>query len=323
MAAHTACRTAVGDRLTDHEAMSNLQRAVTFATGKGGTGKTSCSANVAGLSAASGWQTLLIDLDTQANLGHDLGYVWKGESDNGEHLVNTLLTGGQLQPVLTGVRRNLDVIPGGSKLDDLDDLVAGRERRLPGSGSQLLLDSLQTIAPNYDLIVIDTPPSRRSPLVRIALAAARWIVVPTKSDRSSIEGLRLLGEQIAFSRDTGTNPDLEVLGAVLFDIGSSAKVIRKNAAEDVVNALGGAAPLFNTVIRHAEQVAVTSREKGRLVHELAEAVHNAEPWWKALKDGRPVQRVSGTAPALAEDYALLTQEILLRIDAMEREAQDA
>lgn len=303
--------------------MSNLHRAVTFATGKGGTGKTSCSANVAGLSAASGWHTLLIDLDTQANLGHDLGYVWKGESDGGQHLVNTLLIGGQLEPVLRGVRKNLDVIPGGSKLDDLDDLVAGRERRLPGSGSGLLHDALQSIAPDYDIIVIDTPPSRRSPLVRIALAAARWIVVPTKSDRSSIEGLRLLGEQIAFSRETGTNPDLEVLGAVLFDIGTSAKVVRKNAAEDVVAALGGAAPLFETIIRHAEQVAVTSREKGRLVHELAESVHDAEPWWKALRDGRPVQRIPGSAPALAEDYALLTQEILLRIDTLESQDQSA
>lgn len=54
--------------------MTNLSRVITFATGKGGTGKTSCAANVAGLAAQAGWRTLLIDLDSQANLGHDLGF---------------------------------------------------------------------------------------------------------------------------------------------------------------------------------------------------------------------------------------------------------
>ena len=109
--------------------MSNLSRVITFATGKGGTGKTSCAANVAGLAAQAGWRTLLIDLDSQANLGHDLGFSESEGADHGAHLVNTLVTGGTLTPVLTGVRTNLDVIPGGSKLDDLEDLVRGRQRR--------------------------------------------------------------------------------------------------------------------------------------------------------------------------------------------------
>ncbi|MGH3372435.1 MAG: ParA family protein, partial [Nocardioidaceae bacterium] len=284
--------------------------------GKGGTGKTSCSTNVAGLAAAAGWRTLLIDLDSQGNCGHDLGYRWDGRGDNGDHLVTTLVAGGQLTPVLTDVRPNLDVICGGDRLDDLDDVVAGRERR-GQDGRSLLRNALADLAGEYDLILVDTPPSRRSPLVLLALAAARYIVVPTKSDRASIEGLQVLGKQILDIRDT-TNPDLEVLGAVLFDLGSSATVIRRNAAEDVNDALGGAAPLLEAVIRHAEQVAVQTREKGKLVHELAEVVHAAEPYWVALKEGRRPERVPGTAPALAEDYVLLAQEILNRINAAEQ-----
>ncbi|MCP6423373.1 AAA family ATPase, partial [Klebsiella pneumoniae] len=84
-------------------------------TGKGGTGKTSCAANVAGLAAQAGMKVLLIDLDSQGNLEFDLGYVDKG--DEGKHLVSTLLTDGVLEPVLKNVRPNLDVIPGGGKLD--------------------------------------------------------------------------------------------------------------------------------------------------------------------------------------------------------------
>lgn len=301
--------------------MTDMQRVLAFATGKGGTGKTSCAANVAGLAAAAGWRTLLIDLDSQGNCGHDLGYRWDDLSDNGEHLVNTLVAGGQLTAVLPESRPNLDVICGGDRLDDLDDVVAGRERR-GQDGRSLLRHALTQAATEYDLILIDTPPSRRSPLVLLALTAARWIVVPTKSDRASIEGLQVLGRQILDIRDT-TNPDLEVLGAVLFDLGSSATVIRRDAAQDVTDALGGAAPLLEAVIRHAEQVAVQARETGRLVHELAEVANAAEPYWKALKEGRRPDRVPGTAPALAEDYVLLAQEILTRIDAAEQEAQTA
>ncbi len=41
-------------------------------------------------------------------------------------------------------------------------------------------------------------------------------------------------------------------------------------------------------------------------------------YWKALKEGRKPERVPGTAPALAEDFVLLTQEILTSIDRHEK-----
>ena len=314
-----ACRNAENNvRRTTLETMTVLHRVIASANGKGGTGKTSTCVNVAGLSAAAGWRTLLVDLDPQGNAGHDLGYAWSGGGDDGDQLLKALVAGEALRPVIKDARPNLDVICGGSRLDDLDDVVAGRERR-GEDGRTLFKNALAPLARDYDLILVDTPPSRRSALVMLALAAARWIIVPTKSDRASIEGLRRLGEQMVAARSV--NPSLEVLGAVLFDIGSSATAIRRNAVQDVTDALGGAAPLFNSVVRHAEQVAVTAREQGRLVHELAETAQSAEPYWVALREGRRPQRVAGSAPALAEDYALLTQEVLTTIAAAEdREA---
>src|SRR3546814_15398402 len=103
--------------------MSNMSRVITFATGKGGTGKTSCAANVAGLAAQAGWRTLLIDLDSQANLGHDLGFSESEGADNGAHLVNTHVPGGTLTPVLAGIRPNLDVIRGGRTPPDPETLL--------------------------------------------------------------------------------------------------------------------------------------------------------------------------------------------------------
>lgn len=293
---------------------TQLSRVLTFANGKGGVGKTSLAVNIAGLSAAANWKTLLVDLDPQGNAGHDLGYTWAGAGDRGQGLVDALVAGQPLTPVLIDVRPDLDVISGGEVLDELEDVIAGRARRAKDTRAALA-DALAPIAHRYDLIVLDTPPTRPT-LLQLALGAARWIVVPTRSDRSSIEGLRSLGTQIRTAR--ATNPALELLGAVLFDTGASAKVIRRNAVADITAALDGAADLFSAVIRHAESAAVEARERGELVHELAGRVDTAEPWWQALREGRAPDRVPGSAPALAEDYVLLCQEILTRIDSRER-----
>lgn len=292
---------------------SDLSRVVTFANGKGGAGKTSTAVNVAGLSALAGWRTLLIDLDPQGNVGHDLGYTWAGASDQGQHLIDVVVTGQPLKPVLEAVRPQLDVICGGERLDDLESVLMGRVGRRHDTHT-LLAEPLSHIADNYDLVVIDTPPTRPL-LLQLALAATRWIVVPTRPDRSSIEGLRTLAHQIVLARET--NRALQILGAILFDTATAATVVRRNAAEDIRTALDGAAPLFDAVIRHSESTAVEAREKGALVHELAEQVATAEPYWKALQEGRTPTRVPGSAPALAEDYVLLCQEILTRIDRYE------
>lgn len=303
---------------------SNLHRVISFANGKGGAGKTTCAVNVAGISAAADWKTLFIDLDPQGNAGHDLGYGWpnaNGEvlTDRGAHLFQALSSEATvLAPVLKDVRPNLDVICGGSMLNDLEDIIVGRSRRNQDSRT-LLAQELAGLAHEYDLIIIDTPPTRPA-LLQLALAATRWVVIPTKSDRGSIEGLRTLSEEVVRVRDV--NPDLAVLGAVLFDTGTSATRIRANASEDISAVLGGAGELFGPFIRHAEGPAVQAREDGLLASELADRAKNAEPWYEALKKGRKPQQIAGTAPALAEDFMLLTDAILARI-AKHEEAQEA
>lgn len=292
---------------------SALTRVITFANGKGGVGKTSCSTNVAGIAAASGWRVLVIGLDPQGNEGHDLGFRWEGKGDDGDTLMTALTQGTPLTPVLTDVRPGLDVISGGAVLDDLEDVLSGRSRR-GGDTRTALADALVPLAPNYDLIVIDTPPIRPT-LSQLALAATRWVVVPTKSDRSSIRGLGEFAPQLVRAREV--NPDLELLGALLFATATAATTVRKHAIQDIEDTLGGAAQMFSTVIRHSEATAADAREKGMLVHELVAHGEQAEPWWKALREGRVPPRVP-TSPGLAQDYASLTQEILARMVAQEQ-----
>lgn len=293
---------------------ADLSRVVTVANGKGGVGKSTTACNVAGLAAVAGWRVLLIDFDPQGNAGHILGYRWEGRSDGGRHLVDTLITERPLTPLLRNVRPNLDVVPGGEELDSLEDLLAGKIKR-GRDVHELFARALAPIAADYDLIVLDTPPTRPL-LLRLALGATKWIVVPTRPGRTSIEGLRALALELEVVRRT--NPSVELLGALLYDVETSATVIRRNALEDIEAALGGAAPIFNNVIRHALSPVCESEEKGLLVHEIAERVDSAEPYWKALQEGRKPTRVPGSAPALAEDFVLLTQEILTAVDEREK-----
>lgn len=124
--------------------------------GKGGVGKTSLVANIAGLAATSGWRVLAIDTDPQGNLARDLGVL--PASDDGANLCAAILARDTLQP-LRDVRTRLDLAPGGRHLDGLVaevQLMMARGQYLSALG--LFETMLTRVAHQYDLIIIDSPP---------------------------------------------------------------------------------------------------------------------------------------------------------------------
>lgn len=299
-----------------------LSRVITFANGKGGVGKTTTSTNFAGLCAAAGWRTLFIEFDPQGDAGDDLGYKRQADNDHGAHMLEVLDEHAALHPVLPDVRPNLDVVPMGREaLKNIEDVLAGKERR--GREYRLMLaEALAPLAREYDLIVIDTPPTRPA-VLQLVLGATRWLVVPTKSDRSSIGNLAELAAELTEVRHV--NPHVEVLGVVPFDFDKQATRVNRDALEDIKTVLDGAASVFLDedgdviTIRHSV-AAVDARAAGKLVHELAEIKNEAEagePWWKALREGRRPERIPGSVGALADDHLLLTNGILTRIGRFE------
>jgi len=120
--------------------------------GKGGVGKTSLVANIAGLTAASGWRVLAIDTDPQGNLARDLGVL--EQADDGTNLRDAILGRAPLTP-LRDVRAGLDLAPGGRHLDSLVaevQLMMARGHYLTALG---LFDRMLTdIAADYDLIIL-------------------------------------------------------------------------------------------------------------------------------------------------------------------------
>ncbi len=90
-----------------------MRRVVAIANGKGGVGKTSLTAGLAGLVANAGYRVLTVDADPQGNLRRDLGYP----GSDGTELCSAVLHGQPVEP-LREVRPNLDCVPGGPALHD-------------------------------------------------------------------------------------------------------------------------------------------------------------------------------------------------------------
>jgi len=279
-----------------------IPSALMVVNGKGGVLKTTLSANLAGLIAASGWRVLLVDLDPQANTEDDLGC--RARSDNGAALLDTILSGQPLR-VVEGVRPNLDWIPAGERTTDLLHMLT--MRMATGVDDQIghLDAALRTVADRYNLIVLDCPP--RDPVLhRLAFQAAHFVVIPTKPDVSSIKGLAGVFKPFAAGR--ASNPDLEILGVVLGPIAVAASALERTVRAQLHDVLGDDVHVFATTIREATAAATDCRRLGKLVHEYEEAARGAQPWYA----NRTGERFSRAAPGLAGDYERLAAEIVDR-----------
>jgi cellulose biosynthesis protein BcsQ len=177
------------------------------------------------------------------------------------------------------------------------------------------------LAGDYDAILIDCPPNNR-PIQRLALTAAQYVVIPTKSDRASHDGLYEVASLFTAVR-AAANPDLELLGLVLFGVGSRAQGIARDARRTINERLGQDGLWFKTTIRHVEGPAQACRERGQLAHEVEAGLGDARrqrlDWLRSSRNGGKhragAPRVVDSAPGLAEDYQHLAEELVERIAA--------
>lgn len=300
-----------------------LRRVIAVINGKGGVLKTSITANVGGRLAAAGMRVLVVDLDISGNLMLDLGLIDHPHQDGGKALVDSIWSNKPL-PIVAGVRDNLDIIFGGRNLEMLkmlsglatgQDLPAGS---VPGEFARRLAE----VAPDYDLILLDCPPGV-SELQDMALAATRWVLIPTKTDQASWDGLLSVGPRVKKARTS--NPQLSYLGVVITDHNPAATRVWRNT-KAMLDEVGETVPLLESFVRHSQTAAHDCRSRGQLAHELArDAASSRTQRLTALHSRRPGETnviplptaLSGTADSLAGDYALLAKELTDRITAAE------
>ncbi|MFN2506274.1 MAG: ParA family protein [Acidimicrobiales bacterium] len=269
---------------------------------KGGVLKTAICAHLAGISAASGWKVLAVDLDPQGNLGRDLGYMT--DSDGGAALLAALRDSEELRP-LEGVRPGLDVIAGGPATAEVASyLTAQAMAGRVGPAARSLERTLSPLAGRYDLVVMDCPPGEAL-IHTAAMTAAHHVLIPTQPDDASIDGLgRVFGQFLEVR--SSTNPHVQILGVVLGPIPAGASAIERRARAKLAELLGPDVPVFDTTVRLAQQAAVDCRERGLLAAEYEAEAEAAGPWIRVRKGPRYSRAASG----LAGDYTALAKEVI-------------
>jgi cellulose biosynthesis protein BcsQ len=209
---------------------------------------------------------------------------------------------------VAGVRDGLDVVAGGGFTDQLVEVVRYRVEQ-EGTGALLAFRSLLVgLGAGYDLVVIDTPPSTRD-LIDAALVSARFIVVPVRFDRGSIDGVERVSDRYRAVRDAGLNSTLELLGICLFGFSSTERRMLADTRAELAAELDGVAPVFDRYIREAKKAARHMRDHGVIASEYLMASREALPWHEADPGSETFARNAG---GLAEDYWELTREILQR-----------
>ena len=183
--------------------MSNI---LAFSNQKGGVGKTTSAVNVALSLAVTEIKTLLIDLDPQANATTGLSELIVERKNN---IYDVILGDKNVKESITKTSFSyLDII------ESTNDLV-GAEIELVGvmAREYQLKKALKTIEGQYDIVIIDCPPSLGLLTIN-ALTASNAIVIPIQCEYYALEGLGQLLNTVRLVQ-RHLNKKLEITGILM------------------------------------------------------------------------------------------------------------
>lgn len=170
---------------------------LTVSIQRGGTAKTTTATAIAQAAAADGKRVLAIDLDPQGNFTFSL------KADTAAGSSYDLLNGTPARRIIQRTESGIDVIPASWNLSTITSSTGSAKR---------LANAIKPIKGNYDLIVIDTPPTAGE-LQYNALQAATGLIIPLQADIYGLQGLYQIADTAnAFKR---SNPALSIKGIVL------------------------------------------------------------------------------------------------------------
>ncbi|MEM7481170.1 MAG: ParA family protein [Acidobacteriota bacterium] len=205
-----------------------------IANQKGGVGKTTTAINLGAALGALEKRVLLVDCDPQGNATRGLG-----AEASSPHLYQVLGGSASAESAIKNSGfPNLDLLPTDRNLVGIEVEFVDQD-----DWQNRLKSALSAVRKNYDVILVDCPPSLGH-LTVSALTAADGLLVPLQAEYFALEGISELISTVGRVRGA-LNPRLEISG-VLLTMYDDRTNLSKEVADEIRRHFGGA--VFDTVV---------------------------------------------------------------------------
>ena len=250
---------------------------ISVANQKGGASKTTTAAHIAWAAQEKGIRVLVVDLDKQGNMS----YLFKGDDAPVNNLKASQLFFRARENMHPQVCGDFGVI--GADFEGLERVESTADIHL-----KQFYANLQAFSNDYDLCVIDTPPSLGK-ILRSAIIASDYVLTPFQIGVFEMAGASQLLGTMNSIRSSGQNPKLKHLGIL-------PSKIKTNSPQEL------------------ESLAQLQKKYGKVVFSMSLAERSAVK--QAVASKAPVwQGAKGESHRLARDeWRAAMAEVLKRMD---------